>query len=155
MAKRYKPFLIGLILSILSDALPCFVAKSGWLTIFVINERVMWIEMLKSKIHRAVVTDANLNYKGSIRSMKIYRCCRVESSWKSVGGEHNNGERFETYVIRAKGARELFAWMELRLERFKWAMSLLYDLCTDDTRRGRHFEPVIVNLDGKTNQTVR
>jgi len=26
----------------------------------------MWIEMLKSKIHRAVVTDANLNYKGSI-----------------------------------------------------------------------------------------
>jgi len=59
--------------------------------------------MLKSKIHRATVTDANLNYEGSIsidpilceaahlipfERVEIYNC--------------NNGERFATYVIHGK-----------------------------------------------------
>lgn len=59
--------------------------------------------MLKSKIHRATVTDANLNYEGSVsidpalcdlaqlnpfERVEIYNC--------------NNGERFATYVIHGK-----------------------------------------------------
>lgn len=63
----------------------------------------MQLHMLKSKIHRATVTDANLNYEGSIsidpvlceaarlipfERVEIYNC--------------NNGERFATYVIYGK-----------------------------------------------------
>lgn len=63
----------------------------------------MRITLLKSKIHRATVTDANLNYEGSVsidpklcdaahlipfERVEIYNC--------------NNGERFATYVIHGK-----------------------------------------------------
>jgi len=63
----------------------------------------MRLTMLKSKIHRATVTDADLNYEGSIsidpvlceaarlipfERVEIYNC--------------NNGERFATYVIKGK-----------------------------------------------------
>jgi aspartate 1-decarboxylase len=63
----------------------------------------MRITMLKSKIHRATVTDANLDYEGSVsidpalceaagllpfEKVEIYNC--------------NNGERFATYVILGK-----------------------------------------------------
>lgn len=63
----------------------------------------MRVTMLKSKIHRATVTDADLNYEGSIsidpklcdaahllpfERVEIYNC--------------NNGERFATYVIHGK-----------------------------------------------------
>ncbi len=63
----------------------------------------MQVTMLKSKIHRATVTDANLNYEGSIsicprlcdhaklrpfERVEIYNC--------------NNGQRFATYVIHGK-----------------------------------------------------
>lgn len=63
----------------------------------------MWTQMLKCKIHRATVTDADLNYEGSIsidpvlcdvaglrrfEQVDIYNC--------------NNGARFTTYVIYGK-----------------------------------------------------
>ena len=63
----------------------------------------MTLEMLYSKIHRATVTDANLNYVGSITIDKEL----IEASTLSVGQKVevvniNNGERFATYVIEGK-----------------------------------------------------
>ena len=56
--------------------------------------------LLKSKIHRARVTDANLNYEGSIT---IDRNLMDEAKMKEYEQVHivniNNGERFETYII--------------------------------------------------------
>ena len=63
----------------------------------------MLIEVLKSKIHCVHVTDANLNYIGSITI--------DEDLMDAAGlleGEHvyivdnNNGERFETYIIKGR-----------------------------------------------------
>jgi aspartate 1-decarboxylase len=64
----------------------------------------MQIQILKSKIHRAVITEANLNYVGSLT---------LDEDLMDAGNfiEHekiqvvnvNNGERLETYLI--KGAR--------------------------------------------------
>lgn len=60
----------------------------------------MQIEVLKSKIHRATVTDANLNYVGSITIDED-----LMDAAGLLAGEHvyvvdnNNGERLETYVI--------------------------------------------------------
>ncbi|MFP4059661.1 MAG: aspartate 1-decarboxylase [Bacteroidales bacterium] len=63
----------------------------------------MEIEVLKSKVHRARVTDANLNYTGSIT---------IDENWMLKAGIYefekvqvlniNNGERFETYVIKGE-----------------------------------------------------
>ena len=63
----------------------------------------MLIEVLKSKIHRVTVTDADLNYIGSITLDK-----QLIDAAKLVIGEKvqvvnvNNGERLETYIIEGK-----------------------------------------------------
>ena len=60
----------------------------------------MKIEVLKSKIHRVTVTEANLNYIGSVtidkELMDAANLIEFEKVWVL---NINNGERFETYVI--------------------------------------------------------
>lgn len=71
----------------------------------------MNISMLRTKIHRATVTGADLNYEGSVsicpdlikasgllinERVDIYNC--------------NNGARFSTYVIKGKKRRDLPEW---------------------------------------------
>ncbi|MFO7370948.1 MAG: aspartate 1-decarboxylase [Bacteroidales bacterium] len=69
----------------------------------------MEIEILKSKIHRARVTGADLDYVGSIT---------IDENWMKQAGLYefekvhvlniNNGERFETYVIKGtKGSHDI------------------------------------------------
>lgn len=56
--------------------------------------------MLKSKIHRAVVTDANLNYVGSITiDQDLMDAADILENEKVTIVNNNNGARFETYVI--------------------------------------------------------
>jgi aspartate 1-decarboxylase len=65
----------------------------------------MMIEILKSKIHRVSVTDANLNYIGSITiDEDLMDAAGIIENEKVAVVNNNNGERFETYVI--KGAPE-------------------------------------------------
>lgn len=60
----------------------------------------MRIEMLYSKIHRAVVTDANLNYVGSITiDRQLMEAAKLLEGQKVDVVNINNGERFSTYVI--------------------------------------------------------
>lgn len=59
--------------------------------------------MLKSKIHRAVVTDADLNYVGSITlDKKLMEAADILENEKVTIVNNNNGERFETYVIEGE-----------------------------------------------------
>ena len=63
------------------------------------------IEVIKSKIHRVSVTQANLNYVGSITiDEKLMQAANIIEGEKVQILDINNGERFETYVI--KGAAE-------------------------------------------------
>lgn len=65
----------------------------------------MQIQILKSKIHRATVTDANLNYIGSITiDEDLMDAANMVEHEKVAIVNNNNGERFETYII--KGARD-------------------------------------------------
>ncbi|MBC7617100.1 MAG: aspartate 1-decarboxylase [Pedobacter sp.] len=64
----------------------------------------MIIEILKSKIHRVKVTQAELNYVGSITiDEDLLDAAHIISNEKLQIVNNNNGERFETYAI--KGAR--------------------------------------------------
>jgi len=70
----------------------------------------MQIEVLKSKIHRVNVTEANLNYVGSITiDESLMDAANLIENEKVQVLDMNNGERFETYVI--KGKKEL--WRDL------------------------------------------
>lgn len=63
------------------------------------------IEVIKSKIHRVTVTQANLNYVGSITiDEKLMQAANIIEGEKVQILDINNGERFETYVI--KGAAD-------------------------------------------------
>lgn len=63
----------------------------------------MQIELLKSKIHRAVVTEADLNYVGSITiDEDLMDAARLLEYEKVQVVNVNNGARLETYVIRGR-----------------------------------------------------
>jgi aspartate 1-decarboxylase len=63
----------------------------------------MQIEVLKSKIHRAVVTEADLNYIGSITiDEDLMEAANIIENEKVQVVNVNNGERLETYVIKGK-----------------------------------------------------
>ena len=63
----------------------------------------MQIEILKSKIHRAVITEANLNYVGSLTlDEDLMEAANIIENEKVQVVNVNNGERLETYVIRGK-----------------------------------------------------
>lgn len=56
--------------------------------------------MMKSKLHRATVTDANLNYVGSITiDEQLMEQVDILPNEQVCIVNNNNGERFETYVI--------------------------------------------------------
>ncbi len=69
----------------------------------------MRFEMLFSKIHRATVTDANLNYVGSITIDKeLMEAANLRVGQKVEIVNINNGERFATYVIEGeRGKKEI------------------------------------------------
>ena len=69
----------------------------------------MKIEMLYSKIHRATVTDADLNYVGSITiDEELMQEANLLVGQKVDIVNINNGERFSTYVIKGKrGNRDI------------------------------------------------
>lgn len=59
--------------------------------------------MCKSKIHRATVTDANLNYEGSITIDEDLMDAADLLPYEKVQiVNNNNGARFETYIIKGK-----------------------------------------------------
>lgn len=60
----------------------------------------MYIQILKSKIHCATVTEANLEYVGSITiDQTIMEAAGIYPGERVSIANKNNGERFETYVI--------------------------------------------------------
>src|SRR4051812_9751698 len=63
----------------------------------------MQVEILKSKVHRAVITEANLNYAGSLTlDEDLMNAANMIENEKIQVVNVNNGERLETYLIKGK-----------------------------------------------------
>ncbi len=63
----------------------------------------MFIEMMIGKIHRAIVTEANLNYVGSITiDSELMKAAGLIAHQKVQIVNNNNGARLETYVIEGE-----------------------------------------------------
>ena len=112
----------------------------------------MQITVLKSKIHRATVTSADLNYEGSISIDKnLLTVANITTYEKVQVVNLNNGSRFETYVIEGKaGSGEVI--LNGPAARLGQAGDLIiilgYSQISPDEAAG--FEPKIVMVDSQT-----
>jgi len=102
--------------------------------------------MLKSKIHRAMVTDADLNYVGSITLDKdLMEAANIIENEKVTIVNNNNGERFETYVIEgARGSKTvcLNGAAARKVQRGDVVIILTYTIL--DEKECRDYKPVLV-----------
>jgi aspartate 1-decarboxylase len=63
----------------------------------------MNVEVVKSKLHNVTVTEANLNYVGSITiDSELMEASNIIENEKVQVVNNNNGERLETYVIKGE-----------------------------------------------------
>ncbi len=70
----------------------------------------MLVTVLKSKIHRATITDANLNYVGSITiDADLIRRADLAPWEKVLVANVSNGERFESYVMEGEAGSGVIA----------------------------------------------
>ena len=114
------------------------------------------IEMLKSKIHRATVTHANLNYEGSITIYSgLMKAANIREYEKVLVVNLHNGERFETYVITGadpnnaiciNGAAARLACVEDKV------IIMSYRMCAEKKTDG--YRPAIVLVD-EHNQMIQ
>ncbi len=110
----------------------------------------MQIELLKCKIHRATVTDANLNYEGSITiDRNLMEASGLLLHEKVQVLDINNGERFETYVIegpRGSGAICLNGAAARLVQKGDLVIIAAYAQMTPE--EARTWEPTVVRVDG-------
>jgi len=73
------------------------------------KEQVLQVNILKSKIHRATVTEANIHYMGSITiDEELMEHARILPYEKVLVASLESGQRLETYVIKGKrGGRDI------------------------------------------------
>jgi aspartate 1-decarboxylase len=114
----------------------------------------MLINILKSKIHRVSVTDANLNYIGSITiDEDLMDAANIIEYEKVSIVNNNNGERFETYVIkgeRGSGVICLNGAAARRVQQGDIVIIMAYAAITPE--EAKTFKPTIVFPDSKTNK---
>ena len=113
----------------------------------------MQIEVLKSKIHRVKVTGADLDYIGSITidEALVEAAGMIEGEKVSIVNV-NNGERFDTYIIKGKrnsGAIELNGPAARRVQRGDIVIIISYALM--DFEEAKTFKPSIIFPNEQTN----
>lgn len=108
-------------------------------------------EFLFSKIHRATVTDANLNYVGSITLDETLMNAAKIKEWQKVDIlDINNGERFQTYVIKGEpdsGCICLNGAAARKVQPGDKVIIVSYANLSPEELEG--YKPVIVMVDGK------
>ena len=111
----------------------------------------MQIELLKCKIHRASVTDANLNYEGSITLDKALMDAAGILPFEKVGIlDINNGARFDTYVIegeRNSGAICLNGAAARMVQKGDLVIIVSYISMTPE--EAKTWKPVVVKVDSQ------
>lgn len=115
------------------------------------------IEVLKSKIHRVQVTEANLNYVGSITiDEELMEAANMIEGEKVQILDINNGERLETYIIkgeRGSGAICLNGAAARKVAVGDLVIIVSYALM--DFEEAKSFKPSIVFPDSATNHLVK
>jgi aspartate 1-decarboxylase len=116
----------------------------------------MFIEVLKSKIHRVTVTEANLNYVGSVSiDEDLMDASNIIENEKVQVLNINNGERLETYVIKGRrGSGEICLNGPAARKVAIGDVVIIMSFATIDFQEAKSSRPVIIFPDTKTNKLI-
>jgi aspartate 1-decarboxylase len=111
----------------------------------------MLLNVLKSKIHRAVVTGSDMNYEGSIAIDKqLIKASYLHKFEKVEIYNINNGERFATYVIEGKKGEISLNGAAARLVQ-KGDLVIIASYANIEENELKSFNPAIILVDEKNN----
>ncbi len=113
----------------------------------------MFIEVMKSKIHRVHVTESNLEYVGSITiDEDLMDAANIIQGEKVQVLNKNNGERLETYVIKGKrGSGVICLNGAAARKAMPGDVLIIISYALMDFEEAKRFEPSVVFPDTATN----
>lgn len=116
----------------------------------------MMIEVLKSKLHCVRVTEANLNYMGSITiDEDLMDAANLIAGEKVAVVDNNNGERFETYVIKGeRGSGSICLNGAAARKVHPGDIVIIMSFGIMDFEEAKNFKPTVVFPDPETNRLV-
>jgi aspartate 1-decarboxylase len=108
---------------------------------------------MKSKIHRATVTEANLNYVGSITIDKeLMEEANLIENEKVQIVNNNNGERFETYIIEGEPGSKVICLNGAAARLVQPGDKIIIiSYALMEKREVENFDPNIIVLDDRNN----
>ncbi|HNT41332.1 MAG: aspartate 1-decarboxylase [Bacteroidales bacterium] len=116
----------------------------------------MLIEVVKSKIHRVTITEANLNYIGSITiDEDLMDAANLIENEKVQVVNVNNGERLDTYIIKGeRGSGQVCLNGPAARKCVTGDVVIIMSYATMDFEEAKHFSPTVVFPDTATNKLV-
>ena len=117
----------------------------------------MQIEVLKSKIHRATVTGADLNYIGSITiDEDLMDAAGIIANERVFIVDNNNGERLDTYVIAGRrGSGEVCLNGAAARKVYVGDVIIIMSYARMELDEARAFCPIVVFPEPGTNRIVK
>ena len=114
----------------------------------------MLIEVVKSKIHRVTVTESNLNYIGSITiDEDLMEAANLIENEKVHILDNNNGERFETYVIKGERGSGVICLNGAAARRVQPGdVVIIISYAMMDFEEAKRFKPAIIFPETTTNK---
>ena len=114
------------------------------------------IEVLKSKLHCVRVTEANLNYMGSITiDEDLMDAANMISGEKVHIVDNNNGERFETYIIKGERGSGCICLNGAAARKVQVGdIVIIMSYAMMDFEEAKSFKPTVVFPDSMTNQVL-
>ena len=116
----------------------------------------MLIEVMKSKIHCARVTEANLNYMGSITiDEDLMDAANLIAGEKVAIVDNNNGERFETYIIKGERGSGCICRNGAAARKVQVGdIVIIMSYALMDFEEAKGFKPSVIFPDSTTNKLV-
>ena len=116
----------------------------------------MMIEVMKSKIHRVTVTEANLNYIGSITlDETLMEAANIIQNEKVQVLNLNSGERIETYAIKGERDSGLVCLNGPAAHKFNVGdIAIIISYAQMDFEEAKSFVPTVIFPDTTTNKLV-
>ncbi|MDR2037088.1 MAG: aspartate 1-decarboxylase [Bacteroidales bacterium] len=117
----------------------------------------MKIEVLKSKIHRVTVIEADLNYIGSITiDEDLMDAANLIENEKVSIVNINNGERFDTYVIKGSRGTGMICLNGPAARKVAVGdVVIIMSYAILDFEEAKTFSPTVIFPDTETNKLVR
>lgn len=116
----------------------------------------MNIEIVKSKIHKVTVTEANLQYVGSITiDEELMKAANIIENEKVQVVNINNGERLETYVIKGEAGSGVICLNGPAARKVAVGdIVIIISYASMDFEEAKSFKPSFIFPDTQTNKMI-